>query len=514
MAYSGVPLVDWSPLGDLGKVWRDAETRRAMKDVGRGLSDGSLDFRQAASMIASTGDLPNAMSLLKLGEDKANQAAFSADMRELLRYGGDQQTLPVQPPSVPGQAASPQSFAPSAHPGLRPAANAPATALNQPDIPAPPRAEVMPSTKVWGDQEAERAGLYEPRVRVAQAGPNVPMPQAPAAPAPTPTPAPQANPLLNNVPALMQIMAHPGARPEQRKVAEIALTEALKTPENLREYSYYVRQSKAAGQQPMSFMDYTVALKKAGASSVTVDQKSETEFEKKFGGEQAKRWNEYIERGQSAERALLDISTMREISQRVGQTGVGAPIKEALGPFADALGIKIEGLSDIQAYTSIVQRLAPQQRAPGSGSTSDIEFKGFLKSLPTLLQNPAARELTLNTMEALARDEVVRGQIAQRLASGEIKRHDAEKELRALPDPMKGFAEWRKANPQLFGQALKAGSQGGAPATAPSGSGAPSEATPDAPKPPAGAPAHARRAPDGLWYIPDPDRPGKYLQVK
>jgi hypothetical protein len=31
-------------------------------------------------------------------------------------------------------------------------------------------------------------------------------------------------------------------------------------------------------------------------------------------------------------------------------------------------------------------------------------------------------------------------------------------------------------------------------------------------KPPAGAPANAKQAPDGKWYAPDPARPGKYLQ--
>ena len=33
-------------------------------------------------------------------------------------------------------------------------------------------------------------------------------------------------------------------------------------------------------------------------------------------------------------------------------------------------------------------------------------------------------------------------------------------------------------------------------------------------KPPAGAPPDARKAPDGNWYVPDPNRQGKYLQVQ
>jgi len=33
-------------------------------------------------------------------------------------------------------------------------------------------------------------------------------------------------------------------------------------------------------------------------------------------------------------------------------------------------------------------------------------------------------------------------------------------------------------------------------------------------QPPAGAPAGAKQAQDGHWYVPDPARPGKYLQVQ
>jgi hypothetical protein len=191
---------------------------------------------------------------------------------------------------------------------------------------------------------------------------------------------------------------------------------------------------------------------KAG-TTVNID-KGENKFDEKLGEGQAKRWNSYIEAGQKAERELTDINSMREISRRIGSQGAATNIKEAVGPYAEALGINIEGLSDIQAYSSIIQRLAPQQRAEGSGSTSDIEFKGFLKSLPVLSQNPAAREVTLDTMEAFKRDDIERGVIASRLASKEISRTDAEKALRALPDPMKGFVDWRKANPEAYSQAV------------------------------------------------------------
>jgi hypothetical protein len=255
-----------------------------------------------------------------------------------------------------------------------------------------------------------------------------------------------------------------------------------------------------------TFTDWTRKNKSAGSTKVSIDQKGESEFEKEFGGKaQAKRWAGIQEAGDAAERRLVDITTMREIHTRLGSQGAVAGLKEFLGPYAEALGVNLEGLSDIQAYSQVIQRLAPQQRAPGSGSTSDIEFKGFLKSLPTLSQNPQARQIGLDTMEALARDDMARGAIASKLATKEIDRSTAEKMLRALPDPMKGFIEWRKANPQVYGNALRP-AQG-----APQG-GSPAEATPQQ-SAPQGAPDGARRGRDGLLYVPDPSRPGKYLRV-
>jgi hypothetical protein len=42
-------------------------------------------------------------------------------------------------------------------------------------------------------------------------------------------------------------------------------------------------------------------------------------------------------------------------------------------------------------------------------------------------------------------------------------------------------------------------------------SGKKSEETPERPK---GIPEGAKQAPDKKWYVPDPDRPGKYLEVR
>lgn len=190
-------------------------------------------------------------------------------------------------------------------------------------------------------------------------------------------------------------------------------------------------------------------------TKVDINQKGENKFEEELGKGQAKRFNDLIAEGDVAQGRLADIQTLRETSRRLGSQGSSANLKATVGPFAESLGIKVDGLSDIQLYESITQRLAPTLRASGSGSTSDIEFKGFLRAIGPLSNTPAAREMILDTFEAASRNDIARADIASRLAQKEITRGQAEKEIRALPNPLESFREFRKQNPDLVGQAIK-----------------------------------------------------------
>lgn len=196
-------------------------------------------------------------------------------------------------------------------------------------------------------------------------------------------------------------------------------------------------------------------------TNVSTAEPGDKEFFKKLDEGAAKRWETYKTRGDQAQSMIGDLTQLREISKVVGAQGANVNVKAALGPYAEALGIDIGNLSDIQTFESIVQRLAPQLREPGSGSTSDIEFKGFLKSIGPLSNNPQARERIIDTFEAFARHDMARAEIATQLSNREISRSDAEKAIRALPDPLTAFRQFKKDNPDAF--------KGGAPAPAATG---------------------------------------------
>jgi muramidase (phage lysozyme) len=210
-------------------------------------------------------------------------------------------------------------------------------------------------------------------------------------------------------------------------------------------------QAKREGFQG-NLIDYQRALAEARRpqTNVNIDNKTETAADTETAKALIKRSVAAMDAADKAQAAMGDIGTMREISRRVGSVGSTADLKAAIGPYAEAVGVNLDGLSDIQAFEAVIQRLAPQMRAEGSGSTSDIEFKGMLASLPRLRSNPQAREMILDTMEANARYNIQRGDIALKVLTKEIKREDGEKMMRALGDPMQAFREFRKQNPALF----------------------------------------------------------------
>lgn len=105
---SGAPSLDFSPLSKLGDVYREAQNRRTLADLGAGLADGSINFQQAAGQLASTGNLTGVVSLLQLGEaakkrDAELAAGRQADSLFSSLYGGGAST------GAPVASASPSS---------------------------------------------------------------------------------------------------------------------------------------------------------------------------------------------------------------------------------------------------------------------------------------------------------------------------------------------------------------------------------------------------------------------
>lgn len=178
-----------------------------------------------------------------------------------------------------------------------------------------------------------------------------------------------------------------------------------------------------------------------GGTSVSIDNRGENKFAEKAAGHQAERFNKIVEAGMDAHVMTADLQALKDIGTRI-TTGKTAEFKAAIGPYAEMFGVKIDDLDDAQAYKSIVAKLAPRMRVPGSGATSDYEMRQFLEALPGLGKTPGGNEIIGNTLQALAEHRMAAAEIASRAMAGEITPREAEKELRALPNPLEG---WKKS---------------------------------------------------------------------
>lgn len=173
---------------------------------------------------------------------------------------------------------------------------------------------------------------------------------------------------------------------------------------------------------------------------LNIDQRGEAAFEQAAGKHQAERFDKLVTAGMDAKGMRADVNALKDIGSRI-TTGKTAQITEALGPYAEALGVKIDGLGDLQAYEAIISKLAPRMRVAGSGATSDFEMKTFLKALPGLGKTPEGNAIIQDTMTALQDHHEKAAEIGSRALNKEITPRDADKMLREMPDPL---TAWKK----------------------------------------------------------------------
>jgi len=262
---------------------------------------------------------------------------------------------------------------------------------------------------------------------------------------------PQSAPTLRStsaVPAEVQtqindLIANGGSR---GKALAMQLWSKYQAPTNptddMREYA-------AAQQQGFkgTLFDFITAKKQAGAiqNQVMIDQKGESEFSKQAGGLQAKRFDELVADAPTAKQMVSDVEMLRDLGGKI-QTGKMAEVKAAIGPYAQALGIDVKNLGEMQAYEAMVNRVAPNLRVKGAGAQSDFELRNFLKSIPSLGNTPEGNEIVARTLQGLQQNKIKAAEIASRALSGEISRPEAERLIRELPDPMQGWRNMNKAS--------------------------------------------------------------------
>jgi hypothetical protein len=146
------------------------------------------------------------------------------------------------------------------------------------------------------------------------------------------------------------------------------------------------------------------------------------ELRKKLDQKEGEVWSTYLEQGSVAGQMSRDMEMLGELSKVAPQGPITGRFAQAFPGF-DSAG---------SAFQSIVKRVAPSLRNPGSGSTSDIEYQGFLQSLPSLQNYPEANAVIAGTLQAKAQIDMERATVIQQYQNGEIAIGDARKMMRDI----------------------------------------------------------------------------------
>jgi hypothetical protein len=149
--------------------------------------------------------------------------------------------------------------------------------------------------------------------------------------------------------------------------------------------------------------------------TVTTGEGADGELNKALSKAEGDAWAGYKTAAAVSSSNAQDFGVLKELMTISPQGPIVGPLAEAFKGFNSAG----------DAFQSIVKRIAPTLRAPGSGATSDIEYDGMLQSLPSLKNAPEGNTMILSIMEAKAQINMERGRIVTAYQNGEMDIREA-----------------------------------------------------------------------------------------
>jgi hypothetical protein len=183
---------------------------------------------------------------------------------------------------------------------------------------------------------------------------------------------------------------------------------------------------------------------------VNSDNKAETKGDEETQKELAKTFVDAFKEGPAAAATLRSVTEGRSLASRIDASPF-TMAKQSLG----RIGVKTEGLSEIQAFDAWVSRTIPTMRAPGSGPASDFDGENFKNSIPTLMTTKEGKSLMFQTMEDAARNNLERSRIGGMVVAGKITRAEGvdkmlelQEQAIALSDKVKSFLDATGKSPK------------------------------------------------------------------
>jgi len=165
--------------------------------------------------------------------------------------------------------------------------------------------------------------------------------------------------------------------------------------------------------------------KMLGRQAVTVNNNlpggapTDVELRKKLNEKTGEQWAGYQAAGSTAGQFIRDLDVLDELGKQAPQGPLSGNLAKAFPGFTNAGA----------AYQSVVSRIAPALRVEGSGSTSDIEYEGFLRSLPSLSNQPGGNAIITQVLRQKAQIEVERSEVVNAYSNGEIDAAEARRRI-------------------------------------------------------------------------------------
>lgn len=563
-------------LSQLAATINNGVKQRTLSDLGQGLANGTVDYRQAVGSLARLGDADGMMKMLALAEAKDKQAKelaasqqFNANLAPVFGVGGGGNTAPsatspgpVVPNdgnAMPGTVGMNMRLADltsdylqdnpgtSISSGFRTTADQQRLYDNRASNPNPVAApgtsnhERGMAVDIAGMTPQQRALL--PQYGLSQPVPGDPphvelaaserqqqpyrVASADKASLPTNAKATQGaggfqGITAAQVPMLIQARSNPNLPASQREFADKLLMRFLdesKTPDKIRT----LNQLKAASNYPGTILDLEKELKQAGA--INIDQRAESGEAKAAGEAAGKRRAEMFAAAGSAGKTLTNLSRMEGLLNQVSQ-GKIQPARMNISAWAKSMGLNDDvarsigldpqGVGSAQAVQSLINESVVGKIGQGgfpANNFSDADREFITKIFPSLGDDPQANKIRIEGARRMAQLDIERAKAFQA-----FKRDPANKG--------KGFEDFeldwsdKMAQRDVFGDLRReAESIIGAPRNDIGGTINNPGAAPQRgatgqwgnQQPPVQG---ARQASDGKFYVPDPSRPGKFLEVR
>ena len=167
--------------------------------------------------------------------------------------------------------------------------------------------------------------------------------------------------------------------------------------------------------------------------------------QKKFAEEAAKqaaeRYAAIIKHGDTQPNVVFDLLRLQELSNAIGNPNAYNSFVQKYGGWMKSVGMTPGVMPSLEQFSSLVSKMAPNLRPPGSGATSDFDIQQYINSLPQFMQTAEGRKAIIDHQRAVAAYAMQQKSIAQQVMLGNLTREQGEQRMNALPDP---HAIWKQ----------------------------------------------------------------------